>query len=519
MSRLQIVEADLLVVGSGAAGLYAALCAAREHSQVALITRSDLKTSSSAWAQGGIAAAISPDDSPELHFKDTIEAGRGLCDKQAVQILTEAAPRCVRDLESLGVAFDRDRTGLALGREGGHSRRRILHAGGSATGAYLIRALSERVQETKAIQLVEHAIAWKLISDGQRCFGAVIYDLSERAFRAWLAPATVLATGGAAGLYWRTTNPPTAAGEGLALAHRAGAELMDLEFMQFHPTALCLKNGRSILISEAVRGEGAQLLNQAGQRFMPAYHELAELAPRDVVARAIYAEMKRSRSRCVFLSLQHLQSEFIKKRFANIYQECLAQGVDITRELVPVAPAAHYTVGGVRTNLDGRTTVAGLWGCGEVAATGVHGANRLASNSLLECIVFAGRSVHDALRTELPQRSIPQDALGDFQDTPVEPEPDFTPLAQLMTERVGLVRTDDGLQRACDSIDQLWRKYPESPSGWCNRLLVARLMTEAALLRTETRGVHTREDFPGTDPRWQRHIILRRDAEPEYLEV
>jgi L-aspartate oxidase len=515
MSRLQTAEADVLVIGSGAAGLYAALCAAGENRQVAVITRSDLKTSSSAWAQGGIAAAMSPDDSPDLHLKDTIEAGRGLCNKRAVEILTQAAPQCVRDLESLGVAFDRDGPQLALGREGGHSRRRILHAGGSATGAYLMRALAARVQEASRIQVCQHTIAWKLLSDGERCFGALTYDLASRAFKAWLVPATILATGGAAGLYWRTTNPPTAAGEGLALAYCAGAELMDLEFIQFHPTALCTGSGRSILISEAVRGEGAQLLNEAGQRFMPGYHELAELAPRDVVARAIYAETERSGSGCVFLSLEHLHPAFIKQRFANIYEGCLAQGVDITRDRVPVAPAAHYTVGGVRTNLDGRTSLARLWACGEVAASGLHGANRLASNSLLECVVFAGRSVADAVRGKPLPGSFPEAAWGELPGSLLEDEVDFMPLARLMTDRVGLVRSAAGLREARDKIDQLCQSKSAATSGSCNRLLVARLIAEAALLRTETRGVHTREDFPGADPNWQKHIIFRKDAEPE----
>ena len=447
---------------------------------------------------------------------DTLLAGRGLSNWRAAAILTESAPRCIRELEELGVTFDRNGACFDLGREGGHSHRRNVHAGGTATGASLVRALVQRVQESDHIKVFERTAACDLLSDGTRCFGAVTYDQATRGHRLWSASATILATGGAAGLYWRTTNPSTAAGEGVALAYDAGAELMDMEFIQFHPTALC-SNGRSLLISEAVRGEGAQLLNRAGRRFMSAYHPLAELASRDVVARAIDQEMRDSGGGFVLLSLRHLKPDFIKQRFANIYQDCLAQGVDITRDLIPVAPAAHYSLGGVWTDLAGRTSLAGLWACGEVAASGLHGANRLASNSLLECLVFAGRAEEDALGRGVTPARFPEAAAKKVPTMPVNGDIDAAPLVRMMTAGVGLVRSGARLAEAREGIKQLWQQDSGHSLSWRNRLLVAQLIAEAAQLRTETRGVHVREDFPTESPNWRKHIILKKGAEPRCI--
>ena len=516
LSGLGRTEADVLVIGSGLAGLYAALCAAHKHANVALITKSALDASNSAWAQGGIAAAVSPDDSPALHIEDTLRAGRGFCHEKAVEILAEEGPERIKDLEALGVPFDRNEEGLDLGKEGGHSRRRILHAGGSATGKAIISALVDRVKSNANIRVFENVFAMELLSDGERCFGALAYDIKNKKPRLFLAQATILATGGAAGLYAKTTNPPTATGDGIALAYLAGAEIMDMEFVQFHPTALYSKNGHTLLISEAVRGEGAYLLDRAQHRFMPDYHELGELAPRDVVAQAIYCEMRKSGADCVFLSLRHLGSEFIKQRFSNIYRACLAQGIDVTRDLVPVAPAAHYTIGGVCTDLNGRTNLEGLLACGEVACSGVHGANRLASNSLLECVVFAKRATEASLKVEgLKVKSLKGLRLLDFKRSV-----DFrlaSRLACLMTEQVGLVRSRAGLSQALQELDELWELYGGESLEWRNRLLVARLIAQAALLRTETRGVHAREDFPKEDQSWRKHIVFKKGCEPELV--
>ena len=518
VSTVEETETDVLVIGSGAAGLYASLCAARHGRQVTLLTKSRLNRSSSAWAQGGIAAAIAPDDSPHLHLQDTLSAGRGLSNEQAAAILTREAPACIRELEALGLPFDQGAAGPDLGQEGGHSRRRILHAGGSATGDSLVRVLIDRVMESELITVGDHTSVERIVSDGERCVGVIaVTDDAERP-RRWRAPVTILATGGAAGLYSRTTNPPTAAGDGVALAYEAGADVMDMEFMQFHPTALNVRGGRAILISEAVRGEGAQLINHAGVRFMPAYHELAELAPRDVVTSAIYQEMTASGTDHVFLTLASLTPEFITRRFPNIYEACLTQGIDITRDPVPVAPAAHYSIGGVWTDIDPRTSLDGLWACGEVAATGVHGANRLASNSLLECLVFAARAVTSAVHgVPLPPTLTP-DAGNEKKGYDVIFEPskkgyDPFSVGRLMTEYVGVVRNGEGLRHACAVLDD-WER---AGRGSRSRLLIARLMAQGALLRAETRGAHVREDYPEADARWLQHIVFRKGADPRCL--
>ncbi len=508
-------ETDFLLIGGGVAGLYAAWCAA-QRGTVALITKSALTESNSAWAQGGIAAAVSAGDSPQLHAEDTLRAGRGLCDEKAVEILTREGPERVHEVEALGAQFDRIDGEYDLGREGGHGRRRVLHSEGSATGGHLVDVLTRRVRESSAIQVFEYIAALELLAQDGRCDGVLARDLRSRALRWFVAPCTILATGGAAGLFLRTTNPPTATGEGVGLAYRAGAEVMDMEFMQFHPTALYSEEGRSFLISEAVRGEGAYLLNAAGKRFMLRVSEMAELAPRDVVASAIYNEMKSGKTECVYLSLAHLGGDFIKRRFPNIYAECLKRGIDITRDCIPVAPAAHYTVGGVRTDLDGRTSLEGLSACGEVAATGVHGANRLASNSLLECLVFGKRAVEGASQRSLRRADFRTPTVEEDLTLKVESE-EAERLGKLLTGRVGLVRNQDGLCSAKRELDEWQKRGGEKSSDRGNRLAVASLMAEAALLRTESRGVHQREDFAQENPDWRRHIVLQRGREPRFV--
>jgi L-aspartate oxidase len=492
---MEAIESDFLVIGAGVAGLYAALRAA-EHGSVCLLTKTSLSETNSAWAQGGIAAALDESDSPQLHREDTLRAGRGLCDERAVDVLVREGPQCIKELENLGVRFDRTPFGYELGREGGHSRRRIVHAGGSSTGQRLVARLSELIVQNHQIRLVEHAPVVELLTSDGVCVGA--RALCDGRSQIVLARVTILATGGAAALYQRTTNPPGTTGEGIALAYRAGAELADLEFIQFHPTALAVPTARSFLITEAVRGEGAYLLNAQGERFMLKYDERAELAPRDVVARAIFEEMRATGTDHVFLSLRHLDPTLVRTRFANIYEACLQYGLDLTCDLIPVAPAAHYTIGGVRTDLWGETTLKNLFAIGEVSCTGVHGANRLASNSLLECLVFARRAVAAALRLAPP---LPKKRSFVACEAPQSDPHSLEQIKQIMTRYVGLVRDREGLERALRELSALQT----------DQALIARLIAQSALVRTESRGVHIRSDFPHEDPKLQAHTIVQKD--------
>ena len=477
MAGASPIEADVAVIGAGAAGLYAALSAAREGARVALVSATPLAETASYWAQGGLAAALAADDSPERHLQDTERAGRGAVRRSAAEVLVREAPDRVRDLEALGVSFDADRFGrLALGLEGGHSVRRVVHAGGSATGRRVVRQLSARVVEERRIAVVEGTGAQALWTTGGRCRGVACED-----GRVISAAAVIISAGGAAALWARTTNPPGSLGTGLLLAHGAGATLADLEFVQFHPTAVIGVPGREgFLITEAIRGEGATLLDSAGERFVD------ELAPRDEVALAIQRRLAATGARSVGLDMRSIDPT----GFPNVFSALADAGLDATRELVPVAPAAHYVMGGIVTDLEGRTTVPGLYAVGESACTGLHGANRIASNSLSECFVFGWRAAHCALGEPAPAAPSER-SLRDLGVQPVVAPPTHH-TRRALWKHAGLERSREGLQALLDD------PYP-----------LAAMVARGALAREESRGAHVRLDHPARDDRLDgRHAVI-----------
>lgn len=512
------VETDVIVIGAGIAGLYTALNSSKNH-RVLMITKKSLFDSNTRYAQGGIAAVFSDEDSPEFHFQDTLIAGAGLCDEEAVDVLVHEGPEGVSALIGYGTHFDEENGHYALTKEGAHSQRRILHANGDATGYEIVRALSQQVQGNPDIVLWDDHLVLDLLTEDGVCYGALVQkpDGSRVIVR---GQATILCTGGTGQLYRYTTNPDVATGDGIAMAYRAGAVVRDMEFNQFHPTSLCYPGAPRFLISEAVRGEGAVLRNINGERFMDRYHPQLELAPRDVVARAILSEMEATKSTYVYIDITHETPELIKHRFPNIYEFCLTFGLDMTTDWIPVAPAAHYMMGGVRTDLHGETNIQRLFACGEVSSTGVHGANRLASNSLSEALVF-GKRIVDRIN------ALPKLAKGRLSSSSREESRTHPPMGTVIERRlklqktmvryVGLRRDGQGLQKG---LDELNRQMPLFHScltkreelEFANLLTCAYLVTSAALSREESRGAHYREDFPERDDAsWRKHTIMQRE--------
>ncbi len=509
------LDTDIVVIGSGIAGLVVAL-RAREAGRVLLVTKALMDAGSTRWAQGGIAAALHADDSPDDHLRDTLTAGVGICDTEAVRVLTADGPEAVRGLIELGTNFDRgDNGAIALTREGGHHRRRIAHAGGDATGAEISRALLAATKDA-GIEVVEHALVLDLLMEDGRAAGVTLHVMGEGrrdGVGAVNARAVILATGGIGQVFEATTNPEVSTGDGLALALRAGAEIADVEFVQFHPTVMWLgadARGRQPLISEAVRGEGAFLVDADGERFMTGRHPMADLAPRDVVAKEIMKQMQSTGAPCAYLDGRNLGPSIWAQRFPTILAACERHGVDPVTGLIPVVPAAHYASGGIRTDLAGRTSVPGLYACGEVACTGVHGANRLASNSLLEGLVFAHR-IGDALPGDLAA-SEPATAAATRSPRTALLEPGVRGEVQrIMTAYAGVLRSGPGLDRAAAELAALAERTTDLPrtEAWeaTNLHTVASLIVAAARRREETRGSHWREDFPDASETWRGHLV------------
>ncbi len=531
MSTPEVIKTDFVVVGCGVAGLRVAIELGAAGARVLVLAKSSLTDSATEWAQGGIAAALSDDVEVSLHVEDTLRAGDGLCDPAAVHVLVEEGPKYILELIEWGTEFDRAGSKLAFTREAAHSRSRILHAHGDSTGKEIARALLAKARTIPGILLRSHAVTTELVTQDGCVTGLRFLDERSNEMHDARAGAVALATGGLGQVYPETTNPPVATGDGMAIAFEAGAVLSDLEFVQFHPTALVVKGAPRFLLSEALRGEGAILRNADLERFMKKHHEAGELAPRDVVSRAIVAEMQRTRSDFVYLDLTHLKDEYVRKRFPLIYATCQSYGVDITSDLVPVRPAAHYVMGGVRTDLEGRSSLPGLYVAGETACTGVHGANRLASNSLLEGLVFGARAGKAMLRDgKFAAKRLaawPDSARAEKKTAASQPgnaAPAAETAAALHKIRgvawkdAGIIRNGRDLKDGLAVLAGLEPARPEVPSRPALELRhiwqLAQLIVRCALAREESRGGHYRSDFPyRDDEKFGKHSLVSRGTE------
>lgn len=513
---------DVLVIGGGLAGLRAANSVSPNQS-VLVVTKDRLRESNSAYAQGGIAGVLDPDDCFESHVSDTLKAGGNLCDQDVVEMVVREGPLRIEELIRWGTRFDESDGSLALGREGGHSFERIVHALGDATGREIMRAVIGRTRDTPNIDIWENAFTLDLLTYEGRCRGAVIVGADGQPLMVW-AKETILSTGGAGQVYRESTNPAVATGDGLAMAYRAGVELRDMEFVQFHPTVLYIAGSSRSLITEAIRGEGAHLVDSTGSRFMPEYDSRAELAPRDVVSQSIVRQMERTKHPCVYLDLSHLDAERVTARFPGIAEVCRKFGLDLASDRIPVRPGAHYMIGGVTVDRQGRTSLPGLWAAGEVTSSGLHGANRLASNSLLEGLVYGVLAGEAASRSaaEGPHRMVATriQHAAEIRDEPFDIADARVSLKSMMGRRVGVQREAGGLREAADAIRSLSTYVMSHPfssiEGWelQNLLVLAGAIVRSALARGESRGVHFREDFPRPDDvHWRRHLTLRVDVD------
>lgn len=514
---------DVLVIGAGISGSRAAL-EIDPKLQVTLVTKGQVEVSNSAWAQGGIAGALDPDDHVSDHAADTIRVGCGLCNDALVNDVVAEAPALIRELISFGAAFDEHEGEIALTREGGHSHNRVAHALGDATGKEIMRALLTRVANASNCDVWQDTFTVDLLTHEGRCRGALVWNPEHGKTFVW-AKQTILCTGGAGQLYRETTNPTVATADGHALAFRAGATLRDMEMMQFHPTVLYIAGSSRFLISEAARGEGAYLLDSHGERFMTECHDRAELAPRDIVSRAITKQMEKTRHPCVYLSLAHLDPKLVATRFPSIGDTCASFGLDLAKDPIPVRPGAHYMIGGVVVDRSGRTTLPGLWAAGEATSTGLHGANRLASNSLLEGLYFGKRcgagasEVAGHIPDQLSVVPIEPDQASDTAVDQLDLSDLKNSLQSLMGRLVGIRRDAEGLEEATDQTT-FWDRFVSrrglnDQSGWefQNMLLVAQLAIQSATAREESRGVHYRDDFPKTETAWRKHVVVTRTCE------
>ena len=516
LSKIKKIYTDFLIVGSGIAGLYTSLKLCNK-GEVVLLTKSKLKESSTEYAQGGIAVALGDKDSPQLHMEDTLKAGANFCDPEAVEVLVTEGPKCVEELIELGTKFDKIEGKYKTTLEAAHQRPRILRARGDATGAEIEGSLSQKVINENKIKIKENILVIDILTEHTTCYGLLALDSNTNEIIAYLARATILASGGAGQLFSNTTNPEVATGDGIAMAYRGGAKVTDLEFIQFHPTALYHQGSPKFLISEAVRGEGAILKNVKGEPFMHSYHPLAELAPRDIVARAITDQMKKTKNDYVYLDATKIKDKF-SQRFPTIYKNCLDLNIDPEKEYIPVAPAAHYTMGGIKTDTWGQTNLTNLYACGECTSTGVHGANRLASNSLLEGLVFGNRITRKIKKNitlfsikKLKELKLSYNARQERYKkyNPVELKKE---LQKLMWNKVGIIRNSFDLKKAQQKISE-WKFVFKSELKTtedfelANLIILADLIANSALQREESRGAHYRKDFPQRDDtNWKKHI-------------